>query len=421
MNVENRSIYCHDNLEVLKGINSKCIDLIYLDPPFNKKKTFTAPLGTSAEGASFKDIFTLEDVKEEWLRTIKEDYDHIYHLLSAVRNIEGRSSYNFCYLAYMAIRLMECHRVLKETGSLYLHCDPTMSHYLKLLFDCIFGEENFINEVVWYYKNASRGKHKLAMAHDIILWYAKTNHYTFNRNEILQKFESGMTDWRYRRGGQQGKEKPEGKTPDDVITMPSINAMAKERTGYPTQKPLALLERIIKASSNEGDMVLDPFCGCATTCVAAEKLGRAWIGIDISVRAYELVKIRIKKEAVRPDVLFDVDKEVHYTTVPPTRTDDGADSKDQKYIYVISHPQYRGEYKVGIASDVKSRLNSYQTSDPNRAYKLEHALLTGHYRALERHIHEMFDNRHEWVRADLQEIIDEIGTYQSKNVKESFN
>ncbi len=419
MNVENRSIYCHDNLEVLKGINSKCIDLIYLDPPFNKKKTFTAPLGTSAEGASFKDIFTLEDVKEEWLRTIKEDYDHIYHLLSAVRNIEGRSSYNFCYLAYVTIRLMECRRVLKETGSLYLHCDPTMSHYLKILLDCIFGEKNFRNEIVWCYHAGGASKERFSKKHDVLLLYGKdTNKSVHN---ILRIPYRDVYAYQDNHNPKLGVYHPEGKMMHDWWEIPVISSQAKERTGYPTQKPLALLERIIKASSNKGDAVLDPFCGCATTCVAAEKLGRAWIGIDISVRAYELVKIRIKKEAVRPDVLFDVDKEVHYTTVPPTRTDDGADSKDQKYIYVISHPQYRGEYKVGIASDVKSRLNSYQTSDPNRAYKLEHALLTGHYRALERHIHEMFDNRHEWVRADLQEIIDEIGTYQSKNVKESFN
>ena len=117
------------------------------------------------------------------------------------------------------------------------------------------------------------------------------------------------------------------------------------------------------------------------------------------------------KEAVRPDALFDIDKEVHYTTATPIRTDDNADAKDQKYVYVISHKRFPGEYKVGIARNVRSRLNSYQTGDPNRAYKLEHALLTGHYRALERHIHATFDSRHEWVRGDLAEIIAEIGRY----------
>ncbi len=143
LNVKNRTIFCKDNLDVLVGINSKSIDLIYLDPPFNKKKLFTAPIGTSAEGASFSDIFKEEDVKDGWLNTIKEDHYNIHHLLESVKVIEGKGSYNFCYLAYMAIRLVECHRVLADTGSIYLHCDQTMSHYLKLLMDCIFDEKQF--------------------------------------------------------------------------------------------------------------------------------------------------------------------------------------------------------------------------------------------------------------------------------------
>ena len=131
--IKNRTIFCHDNLEILRGIDSDCVDLIYLDPPFNKKKVFTAPIGSNAEGASFSDIFREEDVKDDWLQDIKEDHYFIHNLLSTVKVIEGRASYNFCYLAYMAIRLIECQRVLKPTGSIYLHCDPTMSHYLKLI------------------------------------------------------------------------------------------------------------------------------------------------------------------------------------------------------------------------------------------------------------------------------------------------
>ncbi len=141
VNVKNRQIFCHDNLGVLQGINASCIDLIYLDPPFNKKKVFTAPIGSSAEGASFRDIFRAEDIKKEWLLEIKEGHEKIYSFLDGIKIIEGGTSYNFCYLAYMAIRLIECHRILKDTGSLYLHCDPTMSHYLKILLDCVFGEE----------------------------------------------------------------------------------------------------------------------------------------------------------------------------------------------------------------------------------------------------------------------------------------
>ena len=329
-NLKNRTIFCRDNIDVLKGINSECIDLIYLDPPFNTKKDFAAPVGSSAAGASFKDIFKKEDIKEEWLQTIKEDNEKLTSFLTGIKNIDGRKSYNFCYLVYMAIRLIECHRVLKDTGSIYLHCDPIMSHYLKILLDTVFFENNFRNEITWYYTNASRGKRNFAKAHDIIFWYSKSEKYIFNRNDVLQKFQSGMTKWRYTKGGQKGKEMPKGKTPDDVITLPSLNAMSKERTGYPTQKPLAMLERIIKASSNKKDIVLDPFCGCATTCIAAEKLDRQWIGIDVSVKAYELVKERLKKE-ISPD-LFEQVKEVAFSTDPPHRTDDGKDYILKKWV-----------------------------------------------------------------------------------------
>ena len=197
------------------------------------------------------------------------------------------------YLSYMAQRLMECRRVLKDTGSLYLHCDPTASHYLKVVLDAVFGAKNFVNELIWYYKNASRGKRKFANSHDTIFWYSKeVKRACFNREQILQPFESGMTEWRHTRGASAGKEMPKGKTPDDVVVMPSLNAMSKERLGYPTQKPLALLERIIRASSNPGDIVLDPFCGCGTTVEAAASLNRQFIGIDIASFALDLIRER---------------------------------------------------------------------------------------------------------------------------------
>ncbi len=175
-----------------------------------------------------------------------------------------------------------------------------------------------------------------------------------------------------------------------------------ERTGYVTQKPLALLERIIKASSNKGDVVLDPFCGCATTCVAAEKLGRGWIGIDVGIGAYELVQIRLEQAGLT--ALFD--EKPHFSTDPPVPTD----TTDRKsgYIYIISNPAFPNIFKVGIARDVKQRLNSYQTSDPDRAYKLEYSLETTKYREIEKRIHTDFDNRHEWVHATKADIISAI-------------
>ncbi|MBC6400126.1 MAG: GIY-YIG nuclease family protein [Ekhidna sp.] len=411
LNIDNRTIFCFDNLEVLRGINTECIDLIYLDPPFNKKKTFTAPIGSSAEGAEFSDIFREKDLKEEWLTDIKEDHYPIHELLSAVKNIEGKQSYNFCYLAYMAIRLMECHRVLKDNGSLYLHCDPTMSHYLKLVLDCIFGEKNFRNEIVWCYRGAGYPKKDFGKRHDIIFRYSITNKYIFNIDEVREEYAEATKErfkhyiGNVREGKDFGQQSlnPKGRHPDDWLQIQPIAPSAKERTGYPTQKPLALLERIIKASSNEGDMVLDPFCGCATTCVASEKLNRQWIGIDVSVKAYELVKIRTEKEVKS---LFA--QNIEFSTKPPERTDQGVNYRPQKYVYIISHPKHKGFYKVGVASNVKSRLGSYQTGDPERNYKLEYSFFTPDFREIETYIHQKYENNFEWVKGTLEDIKNDI-------------
>ena len=167
----------HDNLQILQGINSRCIDLIYLDPPFNKNKKFTAPIGSSAEGAEFSDIFREEDVKDEWVRTIKEDQPELFQYLNGIKGV-GKP-YNFAYLTYMAIRLIECQRVLKPTGSIYLHCDPTMSHYLKTTMDRIFGEENFRSEVVWGYRTQGVAMRWWPKKHDILLLYTNGTKWTF--------------------------------------------------------------------------------------------------------------------------------------------------------------------------------------------------------------------------------------------------
>ncbi len=411
MQIKNRTIFNKDNLDILRGINSSSIDLIYLDPPFNKKKVFTAPIGSSAEGAEFSDIFRQEDVKDEWLQEIKEDYRELNIFLTSVKDFGGSYYlYNYCYLCYMAIRLVEMQRILKDTGSIYFHCDNTMGHYLKILMDIIFGEKNFLNSIIWNYETGGIPKKDFARKHDVIFRYSKSSDYTFNSKDVLEK----RSDEVLRRiaTGNESATRSKGKYrhPSDVFKIASINAMAQERTGYPTQKPLALLERIIKASSNEGDIVLDPFCGCATTCIAAERLDRKWIGIDVSVKAFELVKQRLKKE-VKSD-LFET-KEVPYTTIPPERTDQPKDFINKKYVYIISHKKYK-LFKVGIAKDWKSRLNSYQTSDPDRAYKMEYKLLTHKYRALENHIHKHFESIYEWVDAPLKDIIDEMNRFENE-------
>ena len=332
MNFENRTIFHADNLPVLRGMNSATIDLIATDPPFNKGRDFRAAPESLATGARFQDRWTWnDDVEGAWVDQIKDETPAVWSVIEFARHSYGDDMGAF--LAFMGVRLMEMHRVLKPTGSIYLHCDPTASHYLKALMDAIFGKRNFRNELIWWYKNASRGKKRFANSHDVIFWFSRSRaNYRFNRDDVLIPFESKMTEWRYSKGGQAGREMPKGKTPDDVILMPSLNTMDKERVGYPTQKPLALYELIVKASSKPGDIVLDPFAGCATTPIAAERLGRRWVGIDIWEKAHETVMYRLRQEnlATPEGVYFDEENrqlltlgDVHYTTRLPERTDGG--------------------------------------------------------------------------------------------------
>ena len=321
-NLKNRTIYCRDNLEILQGMNTKSIDLIYLDPPFNKKKVFTAPIGSSAKGASFKDWFQEEDLKNEWIQTIKEDHIELYNYLSFMKRMGERRYhlYNYCYLSYMAIRLLEMHRILKETGSLYFHCDQTMSHFIKLLLDLIFGEENFRNEIIWCYHGPGSPKmRQFNRKTDSIFWYSKGETWIFNSAEVRVPFKDPKQTLRKAMSTSGSFTQDEvdayrekGKIPENWWEMRIAARSKKEYVGYPTQKPVALLERIIRASSRAGDIVLDPFCGCATTCIAAEVLDRKWIGIDTSVKAYELVKKRLKEEISHPEKLFEYDKPVYF-------------------------------------------------------------------------------------------------------------
>ena len=325
LNFQNRTLYHGDNLDFLRGMNSETIHLIATDPPFNKNRDFHATPDSLAKGARFSDRWSWErDVHEEWTDSIIDDWPAVWEVIIAARAAYGDDMGAF--LCWLGVRLMEMHRVLRSDGSIYLHCDPTASHYIKAMMDAIFGKGGFQNECIWYYKNASRGKRRFARSHDVIFWYSKdTKKYTFNLDDILAPFESGMTKWRYTKGGQKDKKMPKGKTPDDVITMPSLNAMSKERTGYPTQKPCDLYEIIIKASSNEGDFVLDPFCGCATTPIAAERLKRQWVGMDIWDGASEQVQNRLVRDTI---LQFDDQQhhvtlpKVHYETKAPIRTDD---------------------------------------------------------------------------------------------------
>jgi site-specific DNA-methyltransferase (adenine-specific) len=303
-NYADKTIWTGDCLYILRGMNSETVDLIYLGPPFNSNANYAAPIGSQAAGAAFKDTWTLSDVDAEWVNLIEAKYPALHRVLLAAMTDSDKA-----YLVYMAARLLEMQRILKPTGSIYLHCDPTMSHYLKLLMDSIFGKAQFRNEIIWHYPDNFQGNIKrFASNSNTLLFYAGDG---FTFNHVLIPFDKPK-----KRGGrvwskELGKVVPERdaagnpvyrvyktKKADNVWTIGQssvTNRGSKERTGYPTQKPLALLERIIAASSNPGDLVLDPFCGCATALVAADHAERRWAGIDISPKAAELVNMRLQQ------------------------------------------------------------------------------------------------------------------------------
>ncbi len=312
--MDNRTLYIHDNLDILRGMNSESVDLIATDPPFNKGRDFHATPDSLAKGARFQDRWSWEaDVHPDWVDSIKDDQPALYELIDLVKNGQRRDDLA-AYLCWLGVRVIEMRRVLKPTGSLYLQCDPTASHYIKALIDGVFGHRNFRNEIVWAYSGGGISKRHFPRKHDVIFRYTKTNAFTFNieykpYKENTQQVGKHST---YSGGGDIPLDRGTPVTDwwTDIRTVTGWNA---ERVGYPTQKPLALYERIIKASSNEGDLVLDPFCGCATTLIAAENLNRHWIGIDLWEHAATTLQQRIGFP-------------VHARREPPVRTDDEADA-----------------------------------------------------------------------------------------------
>ena len=351
-NFKNRTLYHGDNLGFLRGMNSDTVDLVATDPPFNKGRDFHATPASLAAGARFQDRWSWErDVHQEWVDRIADDWPRTMNVIQGSRSSYGDDMGAF--LCFMAVRLIEMRRVLKPNGSIYLHCDPTASHYLKELMDAIFGKKNFQNEIVWCYSQGGKGGHRFGKKHDIILFYSKSKNYTFNAGDVKIPMRSGSKSFggrletdadgrKYRlvygTKNKKGETRyykyylDDGKIPEDWWTdINSLQSANRERTGYPTQKPLALYERIILASSNESDVVLDPFSGCATTCVAAERLNRQWVGVDIWDKAHEVVIQRLQKEGlIAPDgnaggKLF-TKGELTYSTEPPVRTDDNIET-----------------------------------------------------------------------------------------------
>ena len=315
-------LYYGDNLEILrKYIPDECIDLIYLDPPFSSKRDynviFREPTGKQPEAQikAFEDTWHWDRAAEDTFQDIVlNGPPKVAKLIDAMCDGIGRNDV-MAYLVMMTIRLLELRRVLKDTGSLYLHCDPTASHYLKLVLDQVFGAKKFQNELVWYYRGGGASKRRFGRKHDTILFYTKGEEWPFNLDAVRMPYSTDVLESlpsRYDKSYRGAKvysgyrPHPLGKIPDDVWPIqPIMPSDRKERLGYPTQKPLALLERIIGASSNEGDLVLDPFCGCGTALVAAQKLNRRWIGIDITYLAIEVMQRRLTDSF--PGIQFEVE------------------------------------------------------------------------------------------------------------------
>ncbi|MBF2761377.1 MAG: site-specific DNA-methyltransferase [Ectothiorhodospiraceae bacterium AqS1] len=291
-NFESGTIWTQDNLPVLCGIDSECIDLIYLDPPFNSKKDYAASAKSKAAGARFSDRWRLNAGEDEAGDSIQTMNPQLRRAIAAAQRDSDKA-----YLLYMAPRLLEMHRILKPTGSLWLHCDATMSHYLKIVMDAIFEKERFRNEIVWCYTGpGSPAGRQFNRKHDCLLWYSKGDRWTFNKDAVRIPYKGGkphvggwgMNAEEAKSYGERGKI-PETWWADIAVAIRSL----KENIGYPTQKPLALLHRIIAGCSDEQDMVLDPFCGSATTCVAADLQNRRWAGIDISPISWEMINQRL--------------------------------------------------------------------------------------------------------------------------------
>ena len=370
MSVASRTVFVGDDLPVLRGMEAESVDMVYADPPFNSNRSYAAPIGSRAAGAMFRDTWTLNDVDVAWSGEIRGMMPAVSAIIETAGLSAGAGMQS--YLTMMAVRLIEVRRILKPTGTMYLHCDTTAGAYLRVLCDAVFGYGQCRNEIRWKRTHAHSRARRFAPIHDTILLYSRSDGYQWNK--VHQPYDAEYVDKSYRlkdergeryqavsltapglRFGESGEPwrgvdpsargrnwaiprtfpgadkipkgtrdaldyldgigrihwPKNGATPrfirylsdmpgmpaqDMVMDVPPIGSNAKERTGYPTQKPLALLRRFIEASTQPGDLVLDPFAGCATALVAAEGLGRAWIGVDVSSVAVRLVHERMRDE-----------------------------------------------------------------------------------------------------------------------------
>ena len=456
-NFENRTLYHGDNLDFLKGINSGTVNLIATDPPFNKSRDFHATPDSLSAGASFIDRWRWdEDVHQEWVDEIQDDYPGVWQ---AIEN--GRINHSpgmAAYLCWLGVRLIQMHRVLADDGSLYLHIDDTAHAYVKPLIDAIFEPSSYRNTLAWRRATSHNSASNYGRIVDYLLFYTKGSDYTWNgeaiaaakTSEELRKSYPSLDDrgrfrsadltgagvrtgisghhwngyevtprdrhWAIPKTGRYAEyiernfiagyrsiENPHdrlnaldaagliyhpqsgtwpglkryanadaGNPPQNLILEPigftNFTAGQGESTGYPTQKPLALYERIIKASSNPGDFVLDPFCGCATTPIAAERLGRQWLGMDIWAGAYNVVKERLESIGLTSDAANDTRLitlgDIIYTATSPIRTDETDDDPDVPDL-VLRPTRVKAEWEKLTHADMRDILAKAQATGDN--------------------------------------------------------
>ena len=436
------TLWIEDNLRILRGLNSESVDFVYLDPPFNKNRDFEAPIGSKAASASFKDMWTMDDLVHEELGELADQNEAVGQFVHATGFTANKATK--AYLTFMAIRLLEIHRVLKNTGAIILHCDDSAGHYLKGLMDAIFGYNNFQNDVTWKRSTSKGDAKKFARISDHLLYYRKSNEFTWNQiftttdepdlDRIYSQKDNrgfyrvadisgplrGVGDgdsykpwkgvdivnmgrmWsapkigRYAEyivehvipnyplegttherldalydanmiilpnsqtrkwpGLKRYREADKGIPLRDIILEPTgfHSYNSKNKTGYPTEKPVELLKLLIRACTNENDVVLDPFCGCATTLVAAHILQRQWIGIDLSPLARSLINERISDE-------FGLWGGCTVPDAPPKRTDQ---KKPRPY-------REHAHYLYGVQEGICPGCN---THFPFRGLSVDHML-----------------------------------------------
>ena len=376
-NFANRTLYHGDNLPFLRGMNTGTVNLIATDPPFNKNRDFHATPDTLASGAQFQDRWRWdEDVHDDWLIAIQRDEPEVWSVITTAKSVYGDDMGAF--LCWLGVRLLEMHRILADDGSLYLHMDDTAAAWVKCLLDAIFGRRNFRNSVVWKrtrrgFKGSQWRAKRYNSNTDTVLFYAKSDTAFFDQTRVAEPYEDGYVERAFRHADDTGpyyldlaynrpsasprpnlcyeyrehfpphpsgwkvgrkrmeeldaagelvetagelyrKVRPKAGRIRNTLWDDINETLGNEDTGYPTQKPLPLYERMILASSDPGDMVLDPFCGCATTPIAAERLGRQWVGMDIWDGAHQEV---IRRMQANRQLLADANPSVHLETTPP--------------------------------------------------------------------------------------------------------